>query len=263
MNRATSNRVISKQECLVLLGNLDLVLCSETIDSVSVSNSAPITVDGEKESSNFRRTYNTRSGHFESFSLDNYYHHQNNNGIHPSSRKFKVPHYVGINGQPTYPVCESYAKSVLITYKPWRNEKHNKDRHWIWEFNLFIESSDCPKSVKIAYERVKQRYLSKMLGYEPVSKEVDHSGNTISDEDAEIIDMAGLHAMTAEKLSGEPELVGADRGYDYDWSALSCVVSKYHFLHHVSFCNFMGLTRNNCKYFRNVKRQKTFFRRIG
>ena len=39
LNRAASNRTISKQECMVLLSGLDLVMCSESIEMVSITGS--------------------------------------------------------------------------------------------------------------------------------------------------------------------------------------------------------------------------------
>jgi hypothetical protein len=37
LNHAATNQTISKQECMVLVGSLDLVKCSETIETVSIS----------------------------------------------------------------------------------------------------------------------------------------------------------------------------------------------------------------------------------
>lgn len=42
LNKSTGNRLIPKQECMVLLAGLDLVKCSDTIDTVSVSGHARI-----------------------------------------------------------------------------------------------------------------------------------------------------------------------------------------------------------------------------
>jgi hypothetical protein len=47
LNKSASNRLISKQECMVLLGGLDLVTCSETIKSVSLTLSAKVVVSEE------------------------------------------------------------------------------------------------------------------------------------------------------------------------------------------------------------------------
>jgi hypothetical protein len=37
LNHAATNQTISKQECMLLVGGLDLVKCSETIETVSIS----------------------------------------------------------------------------------------------------------------------------------------------------------------------------------------------------------------------------------
>jgi hypothetical protein len=49
LNKSASNRLISKQECMVLLGGLDLVTCSETIESVSLTLSAKVVVVGQTQ----------------------------------------------------------------------------------------------------------------------------------------------------------------------------------------------------------------------
>jgi hypothetical protein len=44
-----------------------------------------------------------------------------------------IPHYVGANGQPKYPVTKEYAMSVLLVYKPWAGPSppHLKDEEWM------------------------------------------------------------------------------------------------------------------------------------
>jgi hypothetical protein len=44
-NRASSSRLISKAEASVLLGGLDLTVCSEYIDPISISNNVRISKD--------------------------------------------------------------------------------------------------------------------------------------------------------------------------------------------------------------------------
>ena len=222
MNRATSNRLISKQECVTLLGGLDLTRCSEQIERVSISNSQKITIDHKdknRTNNNLRVKYSQRPMRLEHLSLYEYYHYTHNKNIHARSHKFKIPHFLGINGQPCYPVSIPYAKSVIIKHKPWRNNNlHNDvDRDWVQEFQQFRSSGKCPSSVLVEYNRVFNRYITNTVGQEPLSNEVDHTFNDISEEDLEIIQSTGMHAQPAEDFYAGGILKGVNKGEDFDW----------------------------------------------
>ena len=49
LNRAVSHRTIPKQECMVELAGLPLVLCTEVIETVNLSGSYKITSDTHKD----------------------------------------------------------------------------------------------------------------------------------------------------------------------------------------------------------------------
>ena len=107
MNQAASRRLISKQEAIVHLGDLDLATCSETITNVSISNSRQLRkASSDKSSKNFLDKYKQRQKKYENFSLHEYFHELNNDG---NSRKknAKIPHFIGISGAPKFPVMPS------------------------------------------------------------------------------------------------------------------------------------------------------------
>ena len=116
MNKAASKCLISKQEACVLLGELDLCHCTETIASVSISNSQRLTVSGESRGKkSLIKQYASCAHSLSHMTLYDFYHHVENGGD-KSKRSARIPHFVGINGTPTYPVTMDYAKHVLIVH---------------------------------------------------------------------------------------------------------------------------------------------------
>ena len=49
MNRCTTQRTISKQECMVLVSGMPLVQCSENIQTVSISDSKRLSKKSQKK----------------------------------------------------------------------------------------------------------------------------------------------------------------------------------------------------------------------
>ena len=191
MNKAAAKRLISKQEACVLLGELDLCYCTETISSVSISNSQRLTVSSDsKGKKTLIKQYINRPEALSHYSLYDFYHYMENGGD-KTKRSAKIPHFIGINGTPTYPVTIDYAKHVLIVHKPWRSYPESND--WIGDFNRFINDPEAPISAKMAYQRVHCRWLSKTQGYDPVSEIYDHSTNPISCSDLQLMQLIGLH----------------------------------------------------------------------
>ncbi len=99
LNRAASNRTVSKQECMVLLAGLDLVMCSETIETVSISGQYRIQ---EGKNTTIFKKYEQRLPHLHDLSLDAFFHHVKNS----KGGKLIIPHYVGGRSQPVYPATE-------------------------------------------------------------------------------------------------------------------------------------------------------------
>lgn len=110
LNKSLSEKVISKQECMVQLSNLDLSLCSEIIQTVSISGSYKLTDTTTEYGTSFFHKYKTRTG-MEHLSLDEYFHTcKNNHG--DGNRKTVIPHYVGGCSIPVFPATPQYARSV-------------------------------------------------------------------------------------------------------------------------------------------------------
>jgi len=220
MNKANAKRLISKQEAVVLLAGLELVSCSETIESVSISNSKVIRdSSGAGTTKTFVERYAKRPSEFEDASMldyfriikKKYYDHQ----------KTIIPHFVGISGRPCYPVSDDYAKHVLVVYRPWRTYPTRCD--WQLEFDNFIRSPQCPKSAQMTYQRVLRRYIDGTTHLEQSSGRVDHSGNDISPEDQELLDITGMKSKTTETDYDTAILQSLDRGVDFKWDAAPMV----------------------------------------
>ena len=188
MNKCASKRLISKQEAMVLLADLPLTICTEGFEAVSLTHSQQVTLEGElRDDKKFITQYANRDTSFENMSLHEYFHHVKNK---TKNERHIIPNFVGISGTPQFPVTADYARHTIIVYRPWR--QYPKDLEWIKEFNQFINSEECPVSAKMGYERKMHRYYDKMQHYEPKSHTVDHSGNELSEESRELLELVGL-----------------------------------------------------------------------
>lgn len=247
LNRSASNRVISKPECMVLLGKMNLVTCSEIIRPVSVSRSYKITATGTKQGKKTLLNYNDRGVEFEDETLYDFWHRTENVG--KSKECFTVPHFVGIAGQPQYPATEKYARAVLEIHKAWRYPKVGEPpkRDWISEFEDFVKyEGSCPAIVSIAYNRVKWRHITKTEFYEPLSKEADYAAEDVDENDRILMDLVGLASVRGGFLdtsTGQTER--CDLGVDYDWTQTHILVR----LRNCSCCHVMFLCNNPSGWF--------------
>ena len=215
MNKTAARRLISKQEAMVLLGELDLVLCSDTIESVSISNSKILRqADEAHVDKTFINSYMKRAHGYLYLSLREFFHIKKNIDTKTRNKKEIIPHFVGVSGLPAFPVTESYARHTLIVYKAWT--KYPSKGEWIEEFDEFINSPGCPPSAKIGYERVMCRHYDKMTHYEVKSTSVDHTHNPVSPEDEELIALTGL-GNPKENDAETVNLLKMDKGIDFEW----------------------------------------------
>lgn len=216
MNKSVTNRIISKQEATVLLADLDLFTCSETIESVSISNAKRVTLGDEDRASTstkktFLQEYKDRHPDHESMSLHSYFHFCKNND---PTKRLIIPNFVGLSGTPCYPVSESYARHTLIVHRPWRT--YPTDIDWINAFENFIHSPDAPKCAQLTYQRVMQRYVDKMTHYEAKAHTVDHSGNPVPEEDQDLMALVGLKA--GDEYDPEDAIFkNLEKGIDFKW----------------------------------------------
>lgn len=237
LNKASSSRTIAKQECMVLLGNLPLVVCSDSIETVSISGSYRLQEGGQ--GTLFQR-YKKRCHALEK-SFDEFFHMEKNENPRKHSEKMYIPHYVGGRSQPVYPPTKGYARAVLIIHKPWSQNRYPicEEENVIEEFEEFLREPACPMSVKISYERVKYRYLENLTRKEPVAKEMEETPT----EDEDLCDLLSLiSTFNVPKDSKEFAAYGLEVGLEYNWGSNVLEVSEvfcllYYLFGYVSYCS--------------------------
>jgi hypothetical protein len=187
------------------LAKLDLFLCSESIETVSISGEYCLCTSGEAKSSFLAKYAKRDTTKCNDMSLHQYFHFMKNSAlsrIH-SSYKCIIPHYVGARSVPTYPPTEGYAKSVLILHVPWSNtfNEQAESRNYVKEFKSFLKSQFCPMSVKIGYERAKTKYVQKKEFVEPTGRNenicYDSFSTTVDKSVEEIVALASTLGLAS------------------------------------------------------------------
>ena len=78
-----------------------------------------------------------------------------------------------------------------MVYKPWCTYPSGKE--WRNKFEFFIRSPTCPKSARLTYNRVMQRFYNNTEFVEPKSSPAPPAQQTIALEDQELLFLAGLN----------------------------------------------------------------------
>ncbi len=227
MNKSTTKRLISKPEAVCILGGLDMTKCTETITNVSISNSSQLRKADSDLRDNIVGKYRKRRKDEESLSLYEFFHKYENErkGTGKSERGCSIPHFVGVNGTPKFPVTADYAKHQIIVHKPWR--KYPSSQDWIADFHSFINGPNAPISAQLTYQRVHIRYLQGTQGYDPVAAIYDNSTNPIDMSDKELLDLVGLHKSDGE--FDDSVLQYMDKGKTFQWDKEPKVSHSIHF----------------------------------
>lgn len=223
MNKVASKRVISKQETMVLLADLALTMCTETVTPVSISRSKRVRADSDeppkkrsKNDEKFLEVYMKRPlAHIE-YSLHAYFHFVKNQASGDMLSKHQIPHFMGVQGYPCFPVSQAYAKQVLLVYKPWYGD-YPKFTDWKQEFDEFINSKHCPASARMTYDRVMQRHFDKTKFCEPKSHEPKYSLDNADPDDANDLLLVGLNGHSDGDDHESHLLKNLERGINYEW----------------------------------------------
>lgn len=215
------------------LGNLDMTQCSETIETVSLSSSVKVQENktGSRTVVSKYRFRDTKL--YGKLSLMEYYEQVRHKNDTRKDNKTYIPNFVGGSSKPQYPVTEGYARSVLLIYKPW----HDKDRlkttsPWKRLFYEFLQSEQCPQSVRISYDRAKLKteQINNKHYREPTAREWDEeiNGELYENDDEEIQNTVNLLSTFHGTMTAEADVGGYkfDRGLEYDWSQHTFEVSS-------------------------------------
>lgn len=201
------------------LAKLPMVICSEVIETVSLSGYSKVQSENSQPSRSVLSKYKNRQD-LQDISLHQFFHLIKNKNS--SQAKEYVPHYVGGSGQPRYPITKNYARVELLKHKPWSacNGLPSED-NMIKEFINFLEDAKCPSSVRLSLERAKLKNLQQKCGLkEATSPDQQHSNPINPSEHTDTIEVIaathGIGSTTDEFQNIENN--GLDIGRNYDWS---------------------------------------------
>jgi len=224
LNKITKDKIISKQECMCHLAKLDLFLCSESIETVSISGEYRLSTTGESKSSFLVKYAKRDTAKWNDTSLHEYFHFTKNSESSSlsGSKKCIIPHYVGARSVPIYPPTQGYAKSILILHVPWKNtfNEDKETRDYIDEFRRFLKSSICPVSVRIGYKRAKARYQQKKQFVEPIGRKenicYESFSTTVDESVQEIVALASTLGLTCDpNIQEENDYFHGDESTDW------------------------------------------------
>jgi hypothetical protein len=222
LNQSTKNRVVSKQEAICQLLGLPLYSCSEAFQNVSLSGNVRLGTDDESRTT-FLAQYARRSPELWHMSLHQFFHYKHNEkpGYRKTDKRTKIPIYSGAQCEAVYPATEGYARGVLMIYWPWHGSfPLDKDCDSIRsEFENFLQdSSKCPVSVRISYDRARISHNKT----EPTSNcaEMDYDSFALKpdQENQDLVDIAGT---IYKNYDGEDNdgTMAYDFGGDFDWTS--------------------------------------------
>ena len=229
LNSFHGKRVISRCEAMVEILRLPLVFCSETIENLSLTNSVKI---AETDSSNLLNKYRDRKDHPDKTLFE--YFHLKKNTNKKANAKTIIPHAIGQTLVPTFQDCDeddnnitvkpSYARGVLICFKPWKKKDcldYKNDANAVDRFYKFLNSPECPKSVLLRFERSLSNKQKRY--FEFVQK--DHNEEEDLDDNEMNIYYNYLRMRPSSGFSFGGHTFHID--HDYDWASQNCIVSTY------------------------------------
>lgn len=209
-----ASRVISQQEVMVELACLPLVICSETIQPISISLNKKATVESTKANRTFVEQYGLRNSKYHHLSLKEYFDQVYN--AKKKSTGTTIPHFVGGSTYSTYPITESYARSMLYIYKPWNKMNPLPNKNYREQFETFLQDDTCPLSLKIIHQREKERQRHKQPTAQEGEGDYQNAPGLDDTPINDILHMAGLFNRTineCESLHG----LKIDKGLHYSW----------------------------------------------
>ena len=161
LNQTIAEKMISKQEVMVLIGQLDLFHCSESIETHSLSGYRKLEKDSNDNyiGTTLLSKYANRPKIHETKSLYEYYFISKSRTNNKNVKS--IPHFVGARSHPVYPVKPHYARSILMLHKYWRPPFPFSEDSAKRDFFKYFQS--FPLSVKIPFERMKARYLQGLM----------------------------------------------------------------------------------------------------
>jgi hypothetical protein len=227
LNDCSKSRIISKQESICQLAGLNLYTCSEALEPTSLAGYTRLGKDNEGKKT-FLVKYASRDECFD-MSLDQYFHYcfNQNPQMNRGDKRFKIPIYSGAQCEAVYPATQAYARAVMMIYSPWRATFSLEADHLLEEFSKFVsDSSRCPQSVIISYERARLAIGMK----EPTSSLNNFDYDTFAVRpDSEVEDLVGVVSTLYNQYSesNDEDSEKYDYGLERNWNEPTVQVSKF------------------------------------
>ena len=196
---------------------LPLTLCSEMIQTVSITGSSRIRTEHTNRQQSFIQLYATRHDQDENMMFSEYVYKRL---FKQDKQRSVVAHFVGMNNTPCFPVSPSYARSCLILYVPWRNYNFHRmnDMSCIQLFYAKMNTNMFPSTVKLNYLQAVNKSQRTMLDEENgTENRADDDEDDIDDEDLQLL-AAVTSIPTAQHHIGHLNEFYFDQGLNYDWS---------------------------------------------
>lgn len=128
-----------------------------------------------------------------------------------------IPHFPGRGVSSVYPITDHMAKMLLLIYKPWDITRHHGDSGHPHMLRSFLQSADCPESLKYTFKR--DRYRATIRQQEPTDKPHNETQDV-----REPVDEAMREAIDAFSVLPSNHAVSLvheypfEFGFEYDWS---------------------------------------------
>ncbi len=202
--------MITKQECMVLLAQLPLVISTEMFEKVRLSGDVKITTMN-KSSKTILQQYKNRKYENEKDSLHQFFYKSMKTKAEKCKRDI-IPHYVGANVKAIYPPTLNYARSMLFIHQHWRGSQIGNSSNYIDLFNEFIKSPNCPKSLLLSYDRARMKHAQRFIHQEQIANETSIRDDEMLQEDYDLLQLIGKHISNTENEYKWPF------GENFDWS---------------------------------------------
>jgi hypothetical protein len=213
LNRYLGEKLVSKQECMVLLSGMDLWTCSESFQKISLSGYSKLDKNGTTGTNRYLRLYCDRSHDLRRLSFVSWFRKYHSRR---GERTF-IPHFPGRGCNPIFPLTEYHSRILLLIHKPWGRKDPLAKTNFCKQLRDFLKSRDCPRSLRLTYEKDKQNALS--MQEEPIDSssrwECEEFKDDADDDVKEAID-----AFASIPSTGKPVNVfnhDFDFGINYKW----------------------------------------------
>ena len=187
LHHLAGHRLVSIQEAVHMVDDQELVICSDSMTYVNISQGQVLRDDLETDKrKDIITVYRNRSKKYHNLSLEQFFYRvfshntfkqtkkdefnedADEDAVTSNEHRILVPK--GMNCTPKYPVDFSYARGMLILHKPWSRDNtltsilkdHQKT---INTFLTMIDKKEVPSSVTFQYHTAMKYARQKRLRY--------------------------------------------------------------------------------------------------